>query len=382
MNNIVIKNSSIHSAAIIRFYLLVSLLVEIVDFIYGSEERIVSLILQSTSVCIGFYYMVLCIVFRKNNIFSFFFILFILYLGIYAAFSPYFFSNYVTLLRGLLCFFPFYYYSLRNKIRYNDISFFAIALIVISIIRIFLESEIMDDYGERIQSNLGYTIALAMPLLLFQVSKKRNIFMCFVAYFFVLYSMKRGAIICSTLFLFFVVYYMFKDKKFKNMRWKVLFSLTIIMIVAFLTLSDYIISRFNEDGGSGRDIFYGLIWDNWLNNYDITSKLFGNGFFSVQDYLELHYFRAYAHSDWLELLHDHGIVGIMFYSLLLIILIRNILKLKKDKLMLLIGFSVVIVWMLKSIYSGVYVSKGSYVLFMSLGIILGLIRKPLKNIEK
>ena len=80
----------------------------------------------------------------------------------------------------------------------------------------------------------------------------------------------------------------------------------------------------------------------------------------------------YAHSDWLELLYDHGILGIVLYSFICLTLItqKNNIKFYAPDLYWPYLMTMVI-FFIKSIYSGIYINKDSIVLIMTIAFILG-----------
>jgi len=64
-----------------------------------------------------------------------------------------------------------------------------------------------------------------------------------------------------------------------------------------------------ETAGSWRGTFYGLIGRQWYG-LDVVRQVFGAGFWAVPDLMERVWARQYAHSDWLEVLYDYGLVGV------------------------------------------------------------------------
>jgi hypothetical protein len=80
--------------------------------------------------------------------------------------------------------------------------------------------------------------------------------------------------------------------------------------------------------GSGRSSFYRLIASEWYNGSDL-SLLFGKGFFTVPDTLERYGTKIYAHSDWLEILHDMGLIGVALFAYLhfcILLVVRQALR--------------------------------------------------------
>jgi len=95
-----------------------------------------------------------------------------------------------------------------------------------------------------------------------------------------------------------------------------------VLIYGAIKYWNILIFRFvNNPSGSGRIYFYDWIYNGWLTG-DWINHLFGFGLYQVIEYLgSVYSFPIYAHSDWLELLYDHGILGITVYSIICITLL-------------------------------------------------------------
>jgi hypothetical protein len=158
------------------------------------------------------------------------------------------------------------------------------------------------------------------------------------------------------------------------------------MIMLFLTFGicrywDILSYRFISDPrGSGRSEFYSAIFEGW-QRADLQNLLFGFGFYEVPDYLErVHGATIYAHSDWLELLYDHGLFGVSIYLMLIgstLSYIRSVKSVRPDLLPLFI--MIMTFWILRSIVSGVYINKDSMILFALLGFLLGQVYRNRDN---
>ena len=97
--------------------------------------------------------------------------------------------------------------------------------------------------------------------------------------------------------------------------------------------SEYVFSRFSsisEDKGSGRDI----VWRNVLDTYSkspVLEKIIGHGHYSAIIVNRGHNIDLSAHNDFLEVLFDYGIIGLILYLLLHIYLIKRLFFLKRNK---------------------------------------------------
>ncbi|HTY61911.1 MAG TPA: O-antigen ligase family protein [Acidobacteriota bacterium] len=85
-----------------------------------------------------------------------------------------------------------------------------------------------------------------------------------------------------------------------------------------------------EVAGSGRAVFWALIAQNWLIASPIT-KVIGYGPHSVYDLTGDSWFVAVpAHNDWLMLLHEFGILGLVSFIGILLVLASNLPRLIRN----------------------------------------------------
>ena len=82
-------------------------------------------------------------------------------------------------------------------------------------------------------------------------------------------------------------------------------------IEQFAEKSDYFQYRLEsttEGKSSGRDVIYSQLWNHYKSNENIFQLAFGEGAFHTQN------INGYkAHNDWLELLIDCGLLGVIIY---------------------------------------------------------------------
>jgi len=183
-------------------------------------------------------------------------------------------------------------------------------------------------FGElHTSQNVGtYGLIWLLPLLILCAGKSRIIktIMIGMVFLTLLLALKRGAIIAffaGTLLYLFVDYNSQKDLESK-LKYIVFFSILIFIggVTVYL-FRESLHQRFFE-APTHRDIFYALLYKNWIAA-NIKNFIFGFGSLSVVTYTA-HYFGSeglVAHSDWLQLTHDYGLIGIglllfLYYSLL------------------------------------------------------------------
>ena len=82
-----------------------------------------------------------------------------------------------------------------------------------------------------------------------------------------------------------------------------------------LTTNEYFAYKMTEatDGASGREDSYTFIWNYFLNKLDSGNYL--NCIFGEGANASVRITGNYAHNDWLEILTNQGIFGIIIYSI-------------------------------------------------------------------
>lgn len=187
--------------------------------------------------------------------------------------------------------------------------------------------------------NYIYFPLLTLPWI-FLVKKEaiRN-FLLFVIFLAAIISAKRSAILICILIA--IVYIWFNYIKNKKSHAIIRIAIPIIFIVCIYffisnvmsSRSEYVFSRFSsisEDKGSGRDI----VWRNVLDTYSkspVLEKIIGHGHNSAIIVNRGHNIDLSAHNDFLEVLFDYGIIGLILYLLLHIYLIKRLFFLKRNK---------------------------------------------------
>lgn len=357
-----------------RIYGVLLFLFFLIDPFFPVEtaNRTLPLILQSLLVGFGILYMIGYILQKYSNPFGKFLAYFVLYLGVYAAFSPYFFSTYPLILMATTSFFVFYRQARKAEI---DLRVYLKYFIILFLFGVYwmlgVKDTIASEYGNEfeIADNRGYFMMMLSLFFLLDLKSKRNIILFFLSSLMVFFSMKKGAILCSALIILVVSYdQIFRNKALHNGQRLLLFALLIGIVVASASFFDNIIDRFERIEQSGRDVIYTTVFNGWTSG-TLMQQLFGQGFFSCTKILSG---GAYAHSDWFEILYDEGILGVILYLILFVIYLYRFKSIKyyapNYKVIYLSFF---IIWCIKSSVSGMIVVKDSILLFALIGFVMG-----------
>ena len=268
-----------------------------------------------------------------------------------------------------------YYYSYRNKTSEKYIFWFGIIFFLSSIVQYYYSlSQLMMKYGEETTNNAGYTMLTVVPYLPIVFKRKRilGIIMAVVIVAFVMWSAKRGALMCLAGAALFALFYYLKTHK---VRLKTILGITLLLLVVGYFVyqqyldNEYLQSRMEatmEGKSSNRDVAYSQLFNHWLNETNPFLFLFGNG--TAQT---ITVWGNYGHNDWLELLIDNGLVGALVYFAMFVATISYIRKARLSKLNKLSAYLCVLILFMQSCFSMGFSDGGSGVHILLLGVIIG-----------
>jgi len=314
------------------------------------------------------------------------YLLFLSMLFFYAISSPYFFEIFPQILFTLLPAFTFYQIEKAGSNVEKKVQYFSIIVLFLSLYQLylgFLERTILYGAFFKQADNTGYTLLGIMIVISLLKNSNFNIALISIAFLGALLSLKRGAMITSSVFYSFYIIGNINYFKEKKTIFNILLGLGFVSVIIFfiMTYYDFFAYRFmNDPYGSGRSMFYQAVFDGWQQS-PLLNKVFGNGFFSVFDYLDSAMgIPIYAHSDWLEILYDHGLLGVMIFLGLLISLFNKRYDVKKYMPDYYLTFwGLLIVLFIKSLISGTYMTKFDIYTYSVIGYIFGYIQYQ-KNI--
>lgn len=171
--------------------------------------------------------------------------------------------------------------------------------------------------SEEITNNMGIRFMTLIPMLFF-LEKRRLLQYVALVYIltFVVMGMKRGAILLAIVLTIYFLYHSLKKASQKEKLYLLLLSFMAIVFICMVVTdlmdnSAYFNRRVQqtlEGDASGRDSIYSPLWNAFLENGSLFHCLFGFGADAT-----ISIAGNFAHNDWLELLINNGLLGIVLY---------------------------------------------------------------------
>lgn len=226
-----------------------------------------------------------------------------------------------------ISFFPIftcYVYTKRGLLTLENFRFWVIIFVVVGVCQYFYAQitalNRMIEKGknrDEVTNNAGYIMLALVPCMM--VYKKKPILMfagLAICVVFVVISMKRGAIMICAVSMTLIVYRQIKSsgKSLKALN-MLLVLIGLLVLWYFLNKmiesNDYFNARIQqtlEGDTSERDVIYKNLLDVWINDFSVIGKLFGVGGMGTVKVVGM-----YAHNDWLEILFDNGVLGVLLF---------------------------------------------------------------------
>lgn len=237
-------------------------------------------------------------------------------------------SNY-TYLKGLaisiLPIFPFYVFARKGLLTEKLTKRWVWVLLVVATSyffylrnRVLMAQFEMGSDIEEITNNAGYLFLALLPFTVFFRNKPLLQYaMMSYCMLFILLGFKRGAIIIGAIVIVICAFDTIKHTKGKiktksKLLTGVLIVIGIYLVQYLLNTSDYFNARIDETlegGSSGRDRIYSALYYHFINHTNFFQLLFGSGALS-----SIKIAGNYAHNDWLELLVNQGLLGVLVYA--------------------------------------------------------------------
>lgn len=293
----------------------------------------------------------------------------------FADINPYNTTTFSNTIAALLPFFPIFYYAKKNFISETNLSIFTFAAILIILISFNNSTQIaLNELAyetTNITNNYGYFFAIYIPFIFF---RKRTIVQILILLLCIVGSImaaKRGVAVstagCTVLYLF----YYYKHGKKGSVAMQVLFLVSLCAGVYYLY--NYILGNeafmlrvaSTQDGNmSGRDHIASQLF-HIISLQEDAYLIYGNGYAAVHDMIGIE-----AHNDWLEIIVDYGIIGLIIYLTMLLSLIRFTIRCADTKLKYAL-FASIFIWLGKSFFSMSFNNYNSILLIMVFGYIFG-----------
>lgn len=302
-----------------------------------------------------------------------------LFVGVFGeGFNGIYFSQITAILTAVLPFFPFYYFAYKGCISKEQLLRFFVMILPIAIASFYFKRTalISESLSDNVVTNTAYFFVALIPYVFLWGKRKMFSSIIFVILlFFIIQSAKRGALIVGVISALVFIYYQLTTvnprKKLQS------FIISIIGVLLFVNFTydfyvsnEFLINRIQkiDGGGSGRDIIYSNLLNHWLDSNSILSYLFGFGFVSTIKYSGT---GNLAHNDWLELLTNFGLLGVLVYLSAFYASLRFLFhsKVEKDHKMMML--TIIIIWFLQTLFSMYYTISTTVLTSVLLGCFFG-----------
>jgi hypothetical protein len=189
-------------------------------------------------------------------------------------------------------------------------------------------------------TNSAYAILWFTLMLMLDISLPLGKPIALLGVMSVVLSVKRGAFIALLLAgIAYGITYAYIHRKGRGIKRVAAIAVLVAVAigVSVWARSDEISERWSDvndpsaiGGGSGREVFWAIIGQEWLGD-DLTTKLIGNGPHSVYELTgELWFAEIPAHNDWLNLVYEFGIIGVLAFAGVCWALARSVPLLMRD----------------------------------------------------
>lgn len=258
-------------------------------------------------------------------------------------------------MRSFLPFFAFYVFYKRGLLTKTSLIVWG-AISLVQFVFVFLNSSVEYEVGNFVNNNV-YHFTVLLPILFF-IRRPRIIQIALLIFliFMVLLGMKRGAMLVTALFVLYYLYIIIQ-KASKGRKIAIIVFAVIAIGVGYSYLirfyeSNLVLQRKFEStiegGSSGRDVLYSQAWNAWSQS-NLWQLVFGHGASGSLKVLD-----NYVHNDWLEILLDMGVVGIITYFVFWVSFIKTWIKSKNNDIIYAVLGGYVFVLLPRSIYGMMY----------------------------
>lgn len=229
-------------------------------------------------------------------------------------------SYLLDIYKSLLPIYAFYVFTRKGLLSEQNIKFYFFVFLLLTISSFFKnQARLLQIYGkEEFTSNLGYSFVALLPaLVLFYKKPGLQYVLMALCGFFIIWAMKRGAILSGAICLIWFLYTNYKRTP-KKRRWLIVAaSLVVISMGVYyaqymMNTSAYFRFRIEETtsgNSSDRNELYSVLYNHFIHEDNPLHFLLGNGANAT-----LKIGQNYAHNDWLAIAIDEGVLGLVVYA--------------------------------------------------------------------
>ena len=198
--------------------------------------------------------------------------------------------------------------------------------------QLLIKALIRGDESDEFTNNVGYTFVCMFPLICFLKKYKALQYALIIyVFYYIMISMKRGAMLIGGLCLLYFIYQTWKDSSSWK-RFVLLLCVSVLFVIGMHFIADmfadslYFQARIEQTlsgDSSGRDQIYSHLIDYFLHKTSLLQFIFGSGANATVKVSGIN-----AHNDWLELLINQGLLGVVIYLLYFVYLFRGMYQSK------------------------------------------------------
>lgn len=220
----------------------------------------------------------------------------------------------------------FVVFGIMGRLGKLDDKFFWIAgvlLIAVGIPAYYHEEQVrlvklmmMGSTADQTTVNASTLFLMILPIVFVIKKKLTSIGIFIVCLFFIILSAKRGNIAAAAVPAVLYIYIVYESAN-KTFFKRFLITLAIVVVASYawesIINNEYLVSRYEdtlEGKTSGRNDIYFSFWKLWSEGSNAWQFYFGFGYHGTLIYGSD---GRFAHQDWLEILVDFGLVGLILY---------------------------------------------------------------------
>lgn len=266
---------------------------------------------------------------------------------------------------SLLPIYPMYVFGRKGLLTERLIRSWALIFFIVATVSFFYEEYqskmtalLKGGTNEEVTNNSGYIFLSLLPITCFFKDKIwfQLLLLVYIVIFLIM-GMKRGAILIGSICLIVNFVYFYKNSR-NRVKIKLLLTFSLLLIIGAYFFSSYIdnspyfserVAETLEGDSSGRDDIYSRYFNYFFDDASLLSFLWGYGADGT-----LKIFGQYAHNDWLEILINHGISGILLFGAFWVSFYKDWRKTKKKSITRIALVLVLIISFMKTLFSMSY----------------------------
>ncbi len=259
------------------------------------------------------------------------------------------------------------------------ISIMAVILLITGVLQFYhyermaiIRSALDEDMD--VTNNASVALLMLLPLLFLLKNQFQKWITLMFCLFFIVTGAKRGNILAAVIPVGLFVWFSLKDSRRSGVKTILVIALIIggaFMTYRWVSNNDYLLHRIEqteEGNSSGRDVIFAGAWHAWYDSESFANQLLGLGFDGILRLESTSH--HHAHNDWLEVLVNYGLLGVLLYLAVFVSLFLQVRRIKSFE-MRMAFLSGLLIWFFKTLYSMGFTSETLSVAMISMGTALG-----------